>query len=45
MYVVMCRLGDYTQDDLNSDLHQLSETDPSFIHLVAKDDIDPLLQV
>lgn len=39
------RLGDYTQEDLNADLHKLSELDPSFIHSVAQDDIDPLLQV
>ena len=39
------RLGDYTREDLKSDLHQLSELEPSFIHSVAPDDIDPLLQV
>lgn len=45
MYMCDCRLGDYTQEDLNADLHKLSELDPSFIHSVAQDDIDPLLQV
>ena len=43
----MCclRLGDYTREDLNSDLHHLSQVDPSFVHTVAQHDIDPLLQV
>ena len=43
--IMIGRLGDYTQDDLTSDLHQLSEMEPSFIHSLSQDDIDPLLQV
>ena len=39
------RLGDYTREDFNSDLHRLSEHEPAFIHSVSQDEIDPLLQV
>ena len=40
------RLGEYTQEDLSSDLHKLSEHTPPLLHTsVHDDDIDPLLQV